>query len=273
MQCHNCKIELKENPNFCASCGHKIEKELPATEVNTAKDIMNRNAIVRPKVNEGSSKKEALVLFSGGRDSSAAAVEMIKAGYKISLFTFQAGLPELVGPKGDSAPDIRHAELLRAFPHQLSPERIMTGTTYLIRTLAIERTNDTHVVYPLALALAVHSEAVLHCLRSGTRNIACGYSGYQGKEDRYIEQRQDFFELMSSFLKEYDISYHAPIIESSKDEVIDILEQRGISSNSLENKSIFGAIPFEVDKALDFWDESLPICRKYIKNSHTFNHS
>lgn len=209
--------------------------------------------------------KETLVLFSGGRDSSATAIEMTRYGFNVNLFTYQAGLPELTGEQGDSAPNIRHKELFNTFPGLINRNRIIEGDTYLIRKLAIEKTNETHVVYPIALALAVHTQAIIYCLENGIKNIACGYSGYQAIEDRYIEQRDDFFQLMKSFLNDYDIEYYAPVIKKSKNEIIDILERNGVSSNSLENKSLFGAIPFDVTKAHDFWNESLPICRDYIK--------
>jgi len=65
--------------------------------------------------------KTALVLYSGGRDSSATALEMARLGYMVKLFTCQWGLSELVGPRGDSAPDIRHAELMGAFPKYIDP--------------------------------------------------------------------------------------------------------------------------------------------------------
>ncbi len=208
--------------------------------------------------------KEILVLFSGGRDSSAKAIQMTKLGFQVNLFTYQAGLPELTGEQGDSAPNIRHKELFNAFPESINKNRIIEGNTYLIRKLAIEKTNETHVVYPVALTLAVHSQAIIYCLENGIKNIACGYSGYQSCENRYIEQRDDFFQLMKSFVNDYGIEYHAPVIKKSKNEVLDILEKNGISSNSLENKSLFGAIPFDVAKAYDFWNESLPICRDYI---------
>jgi len=209
--------------------------------------------------------EKVVVLFSGGRDSSAAAVEMAREGYDVALFTFQAGLPELTGERGDSAPDIRHRELTKSFPENIDKNRIITGSTYLIKKLAIDKTNKRHVVYPIALALAFHSDAILFCIKNNIKDITCGYSGYQAKEDRYIEQRKDFFELMKNFLAEYGINYHAPVINKSKEGVIDILEKNGISSNSLENKSIFGAIPFDVDKSLDFWNESIVECREYIK--------
>ncbi len=210
------------------------------------------------------SEKKTLILFSGGRDSSAATIEMVRNGYEVVLFTYQAGMPELTGFLGDSAPDVRHKELIKAFPNHISGDRIIKGNTYLIRKLAIEKTNSTHVVYPLALALAVHAEAITYCLKNGIKHITCGYSGYQAKEERYIEQRSDFFERMKAFVGEYDILYHAPVIEKSKKEVMDILEMHGISSNSLENKSLFGGIDFDVDKALDYWNESLPTTKEYI---------
>lgn len=208
--------------------------------------------------------KETLVLFSGGRDSSATAIEMTRLGFQVNLFTYQAGLSELTGEQGDSAPNIRHKELLIALPESINKNRAIEGNTYLIRKLAIEKTNGAHVVYPIALALAVHSQAIIYCLENGIKSIACGYSGYQAVEDRYIEQREDFFELMKSFVNNYGIEYYAPVIKKSKNDVIDILERNGVSSNSLENKSLFGAIPFDITKAHTFWNESLPICHDYI---------
>lgn len=214
------------------------------------------------------STKKALVLFSGGKDSSAAVVEMIRKGYTITPFTFQIGKGELVGPNGDSAPDIRYLELLKAFPQKID-KRVITGNNYLIRKLAIEKTNDTHVVYPLALLLAFLADAIIYCLKNDIHDIACGYSAYQAKEDRYIEQRDDFVEYTQTFLKEYHIVFHTPVIKNTKLEVMDILDQRGISSNSLESKAMLGGIPFDVEKSLDFWEASIPICREYIKNRLT----
>jgi len=46
---------------------------------------------------------------------------------------------------------------------------------------------------------------------------------------------------------------------------MDILERHGVSSNSLENKSIFGGISFNVEHALSYWNRSLPICKGHIE--------
>jgi hypothetical protein len=138
---------------------------------------------------------------------------------------------------------------------------------YLIRKLAIEKTNSEHVVYPIALALAVHTNAICYCLKNNIRIIASGYSGYQSVTDKYIEQRNDFVALTKKFLKEYGILYLTPVIKKSESEVKDILEQHNISSNSLENKSVFGGIAFDKEKAMGFWKFSIPICKGFVKNT------
>lgn len=211
-------------------------------------------------------KKTVLVLYSGGRDSSAVALEMARQGYNVKLFTYQAGLPELIGRLGDSAPEIRHKELLEIYPKKIDEQRAIEGNTYLIRKLAIEKTNIEHVVYPIALALAVYCGAIKYCRENNIKIIACGYSGYQATEDRYIEQRDDFVKLTQDFLKKYNISLEIPIIKMSKNEVMDILEKHGVSSNSLENKSLFGGIDFDIKYAHDYWKSSISICKKYLKD-------
>ncbi len=167
-------------------------------------------------------KNKILVLYSGGKDSSATAIEMAQKGHYVKLFTYQAGLPELTGRLGDSAPEIRHKELLKAFPENISMQRAIEGNTYLIRKLAIEKTNSEHIVYPIALILAVLSEAINYCSENNIKTIACGYSGYQAKKDRYIEQRSDFAKLAKDFLKNYGISFETPLINKSKEEVMEI---------------------------------------------------
>jgi len=199
------------------------------------------------------SSKKILVLFSGGKDSSATVVEIIRAGYKPILFTFQLGKAELMGSNGDSAPDIRHLELIKAFPQCVDSQRVILGNNYLIRKLAIEKTNSTHVVYPLAITLVFLSDAILYCLKNDIHDIACGYSAYQAKEDRYIEQRDDFIDHQRTFLKE----------------IMDILDQCGVSSNSLESKAMLGGVPFNIEKSLEFWNESIPICKEYIKSKQS----
>jgi len=191
---------------------------------------------------------------------------MARAGYRVKLFSCQWGTQELIGSSGDSSPNIRHQELIRAFPELVDPERVVSSNLYIIRKIALEQTNETHVVYALALALAVHTYAILYCLENNISDIACGYSGYQASRDAYIEQRDDFRALTEKFLGEYGITYHTPVIKMSELEVKDVLEQQSISSNSLENKCIFGGIPFNIQQSLPYWNRVLPMCTEYIES-------
>lgn len=212
-------------------------------------------------------KKEVLVLYSGGKDSSATAVELASKGYQVTLFSCVAGPVELTGPKGDSAPDIRTHELLKAFPNNINSNRILCDDSYLIRKLGIEKTNKEHIVYPLVLALAVTTVAICYCLKNNIKTVAFGYSGYQSGKENYIEQRPDFIELSKKFLAKYGISLLTPVADKSEPEVKDILERYAISSNSLEGKTIFSGIPFDKNKAVEFWNSSLPICYDFIKKT------
>lgn len=212
---------------------------------------------------------EALVLFSGGKDSSAAAVALAVAGYQITLFSCVAGPTELTGPKGDSATDIRTHELAKSFPERIQLPRILYDDSYLIRKLGIEKTNKEHVVYPLVLALCVHTVAISYCLKNNIKIIASGYSGYQSVKENYIEQRPDFVQLTKEFVHTYGIAYQTPVIDKPELQVKDILERNNISSNSLEGKTIFSGIPFDKDKAFEFWHSSLPICYNFIEEAKT----
>ena len=217
--------------------------------------------------------KTAIVLFSGGKDSSATTVQLAVDGYKVRLFTCSAGPIELSGPHGDSAADIRVKEILKAFPKSIDKQRVRYDDSYLIRKLGIERTNKEHVVYPLVLALTTHTAAICYCLKNEINTIASGYSGYQGVKENYIEQHQDYIELTKKFLEGYGISYLTPVVEKSEPEIKDLLEKYGISSNSLEEKTIFSGIDFDKTKALKFWTASLPFCEKFIKEMTGINFS
>ena len=97
--------------------------------------------------------------------------------------------------------------------------------------------------------------------------MASGYSGHQSIKDKYIEQRKDFEKMTRKFVREYGISYLSPVLNKSEDEIKDILERFDISSNSLENKSIFGGVYFDKKYSLNYWKSALPICRDFIKKA------
>ena len=203
------------------------------------------------------------VAFSGGRDSSVAIIVAILKGYIVLPITLQVGAPELTGQRGDSAPEIRLQELRKKFPGKIL-ERVIIENPHIIRIIALEKINKEHVVFPLALSLAVHTHAAVYCLNNGIEILFNGHAAYQGKKENYLEQSDHFNKLMKEFLVEFGVDVEIPLADYLEHQVKEMLERHGISSNSLENKSIFGGLDFEPGKAQEYWDGAISICREYI---------
>ena len=186
-----------------------------------------------------SSKKEAqLVMFTGGRDSTLAASQLMLQGIPVHLFTANSGcglhrkllplrIQELKARFGDLVVTHRSVDISGAF-----------------RSIAIENIERDFKLYEKNLILlgekiAIHAHVIDYCMRNKIKVINDGIVEYQ-KE--FPEQRLAAKEYFVDYMKSFGITYNSPIYDlaTSQDEVKYRLLQLGFTNKSLEGISIFG---------------------------------
>jgi hypothetical protein len=188
--------------------------------------------------NVGSSKPIAAVMFSGGRDSSLAAVTYCLQGCETQLLRFATGLG-IPSP----LPEIREAELRARFGARLLPTPPPIPAHGLVRRIAIAeieadfRCFDGKNLVLLGEKLAIHASALIFCLEHSIKLLADGTSGYQSDMPEQRDTAIEFFRELSS---EFEIQYETPIREMTSDlDVKYALLEVGISTKSLEGLSMF----------------------------------
>jgi hypothetical protein len=178
------------------------------------------------------------VMFSGGRDSSLAAVIYCTRGSRVQLLRFMTGfgIPSLL-------PEIREAELRNRFDDKILPTPEPIGVYGLVRRIAVAEIEDDFRLFDgknlilLGEKLALQAASIVYCLNNGIEVLADGTSGYQAEMP---EQRNTAIEFFQDLAQCYGVRYETPVKSAtSSDEVKYSLLEAGISTKSLEGISMF----------------------------------
>jgi 8-oxo-dGTP pyrophosphatase MutT (NUDIX family) len=206
--------------------------------------------------------EQAIVLFSGGRDSSLTTCLLHQRGYSIGLLTTSSG-----ASFGEELVNYRVEELRKALNAELPWSRV--STPGLFRSVAIadiehdfERWSTNLIL--LGAQLASLTEGVVHCLRSEVHTLAAGYVKY---EQDFHEQSPMAVKWLRDFCASFGIKLELPVYDyTSADHVKYALLNFGVSTKSLEAVSLFGdsfsaASPRVIEEYLD---AKAATCRSYI---------
>lgn len=178
------------------------------------------------------------VMFSGGRDSSLAAVTYCIDNHRVQLLRFTTGLGI-----PSSLPEIREAELRSRFGDNFLQSPPPIGIYGLVRRIAIAQIEDDFARFDgknlvlLGEKLAIHAACLTHCVNNKIEILADGTSGYQAEMP---EQRDTAVEFFRDFSQQYGVRYETPIKKMTSDhDVKYALLEAGISTKSLEGISMF----------------------------------
>lgn len=178
------------------------------------------------------------VMFSGGRDSSLAAVIYCTRGFRVQLLRFITGFG-IPSP----LPEIREAELRSRFEDTILPTPEPIGVYGLVRRIAVAEIEDDFRRFDgknlvlLGEKLALHAASIVYCLNNGIEVLADGTSGYQADMP---EQRGTAIDFFRELAQRYGVRYETPVkAAASSDEVKYALLEAGISTKSLEGISMF----------------------------------
>jgi hypothetical protein len=209
-------------------------------------------------------KDEAVVLFSGGRDSTLAAVRTILNGFRPRLLIGQSGFSI-----GGYLLDARLAELQTACgPIGLEVERVpVQGLVRNLSLVTLEEDISTHRVnlIPLGESLAVHAAGVARCLLLESPVLVNGFSGYQ----RHLpEQSPAGVEVIGALVAEFGVELRCPVLEVGdvKDVQYELMEY-GLTPKSAEPVSIFADTCSQASPTAvrSYAEARLPHLRSFIR--------
>ena len=215
--------------------------------------------------NELFKNEEAVLLFSGGRDSSLAVVRLIEMGYKIHLLTFDNGATEDIAKS-----NLRLSEYSDEIKKNIITRKIINSKE-LFKKIALSNieTDITHFqknLICMGCKMAMHTISLNYCLKNGIKVIADGYTYYQ-KE--WPEQMPKAIDEIKKFHGQYGVKYVNPVYDiRSKEKAKEELDSYELSTNSLEGKCIFGgtfSTPIEKD-VVEYIKEKISICEDYLND-------
>lgn len=209
-----------------------------------------------------SQNRRAVVMFSGGRDSSLVTCLLHQRGYSVALLTTSSG-----ASFGEELVDYRVGELRAALKAALPWSRV--STPGLFRSVAIADIEHDFARWSTNLIilggqLASLTEGIVHCLQNGVETLAAGYVKY---EQDYHEQTPVAVAWLREYCASFGIALELPVYDyTSADHVKYALLNFGVSTKSLEAVSLFGDSFSAASGTVirEYLDAKAPTCRSYV---------
>jgi hypothetical protein len=189
-----------------------------------------------------------LLMFSGGRDSTLAALRLNESGESIHLVTVTSA--HLVGIE---AVRVRLRELGGILPAETAWTRVVQPSELFADVSVYLRTclpcHHAYVITAIAL-----------CRTLGLQKTAFGYAGYQSS---WVEQTPEAVERLGSLLDRVGLQLVLPVYDiASRGAAVDELQSRGLSEQALEQKCLRQVTNVRLTSAelasqLDYWEAGL----------------
>ena len=218
-------------------------------------------------------KKDVVLLFSGGRDSSLATIRLIEMGYNIHLLTFDNGATEDIARS-----NLRLSEFNYKIKENIITRKIINSKELFKKIALINLEKDiasykTNLIC-MGCKMAMHTISLNYCLKNKINVIADGYTYYQKD---WPEQMPGAIEEIKNFHKKYGVNYINPVYDiKSKEIAKEKLAYYKLSVDSLEGKCIFGgtfSTPNETN-VIEYIRDKINICDSYINiNSSVYENN
>lgn len=170
-------------------------------------------------------KSEAIsLLFSGGVDSTAAAVVLAQQWGKIHLVTFRNGYGHYAFGRTKS----RMGELDRMFPGRFVHR--MIDVRDLFESLVVNDIKGNYERYGSAFVwcmgckLAMHAMNVVYCKKEGIKHTSDGSSS---DTQEMVEQMLISVSLINFLYEDHEIEYITPVYDISRDDKRRLLKEGG----------------------------------------------
>lgn len=209
--------------------------------------------------------KNAVVLFSGGRDCSLSACLLAEQNYRVHLLHYNNG-----AVISNNLHRIRYEEL----KNLIGEDKILLrefSTAGLFRKLSLSTLEKDAKKYKTSLIclgcrMGMHIETIIYALKNNIKVVADGSIKYQ---DDFPEQSKIALNLFKEFYSRFGIEYITPVVEidNVKDVKYKLLDY-GISIQSMEDTCLFSNTFSEGhdEDISEFISLRMDFCEKYIKS-------
>lgn len=210
-------------------------------------------------------KKEAIILYSGGLDSSAVVAKLADSGYtRLHLLTCDNGAQDHIDYSQIKLEDFKRQFTMTDFIHVICPVK------YLFKELALRDIEEDIPTYKTNLLcvgckMAMHAEAMVYALKNNIHVVA---DGFAKRQEGFPEQDSSFLEKMRRIYGQYGLQNESPLYEiaKSKQEVKKILFRYNLSTKSIEPGCLFGDTfsKASTESVKAYFEKKTPMMCKYI---------
>jgi len=211
-------------------------------------------------------KKESVILYSGGLDSSAVAAVYGHRGYDtLHLLTFDNGAQSNTELSEVKLPLFQSRFPNTKFIHETLPVK------YLFKRVALDSLEEDFREYSTNLVcvgckMAMHAEAAVYALDKGIDELV---DGFVERQDHFPEQDKLFVEEMKRFHEQYGITYENPLYHriKSKEDVKSLLFRYNLPPKSIEPNCLFGGTfsPAKKKEIKAYFRKKRPLLEEYIQ--------
>ncbi|MCD6328655.1 7-cyano-7-deazaguanine synthase [bacterium] len=175
---------------------------------------------------------EALVLFSGGLDSSAVAILMLERFERLHLLTYNYGYGQIFqnwSRKGvNGLVDVYGRQ---RFVHTIASCKELFQHILMRSIVRDYKKYQSKFIWCLACKLSMHASNIIYCLEHGMDTAADGSSG---ETDYYVEQMSLSVDRLRSFYREFGIDFETPVYDmGSREKKFDLLAEKGVKSTGI----------------------------------------
>jgi len=205
----------------------------------------------------------AVVLFSGGADSSLAAILALEKHGNIILLTFESGYELFIGRSCIMADRLKDRYAYKSVTHKIIDNRDIFKLV-IRNNLSYMRYLKSPGLLCSAERAAVYIRTTAFCLENRFKHVYDGSNCSQGQVA--IPQMPDFLLIIKNFFQQYGILYHTPIYEYKDLSEELLFEQSLIKKSELYQK---GRLFFKDDSFLPL-DIILGLWHKVRNKLHPF---
>jgi predicted subunit of tRNA(5-methylaminomethyl-2-thiouridylate) methyltransferase len=168
---------------------------------------------------------EVALLFSGGLDSTAAAVRLSERFGRVHLLTCSRGYGHFfLGSARRRAEELR-ARLGDRFSFELLDIRPLFERVVLSTLREDYRRYGSAFVWCLGCKVCMHARSIAYCR---DRAVGTASDGSSGDTQVFVEQRPATLELVRAFYRAHGVEFTTPVYDQSREEKRRLLRERGL---------------------------------------------